>query len=175
MSEEEFMKQQYLTLREEIRAGKTRLFALLVLATIFIPVVGVLASKLGGPFASASMPFVILVLMFAFLAEQNGIIRAGRYLKDHVEPKLEGMKTWEKWLAENRNLRDVDRYFFGSFLLVFLLFYVAAASLAVEIVVSDWQEQPRMVYSTIAAYGIGGLWFIIVLLRHWTTSTSTSD
>lgn len=175
MSEEEFMKQQYLTLREEIRSGKTRLFMLLVLATIFIPVVGVLASKFGGPFATASMPFITLVLMIAFLAEQNGIIRAGRYLKDHVEPKMQSMKTWENWLAENGKLRDVDRYFFGSFLLVFLIFYVAGASLAVEAVVDQWPKQSQMVYSTVAAYGIGGLWFIIVLLRHWTTSTSTSN
>ncbi|MFH1417325.1 MAG: hypothetical protein ABII12_03455 [Planctomycetota bacterium] len=172
MSEEEFMKQQYLTLREEIRAGKARTFLILVLGALFIPLAGFAASAFGSTFASASMPFVILVLMLAFITEQNGVIRAGRFLKEHVEPHIEGVTTWETWLARTHKLRDVDRYFFASFMLVFLLFYAVAAGTAVESVASLW---PDHYWFAVAGYAIGGLWCILVLVRHWHSCTTTKD
>ncbi|MFQ5412289.1 MAG: hypothetical protein ACE5EC_08315, partial [Phycisphaerae bacterium] len=83
MSVDEFMKQQYLTLRGEIRASKARVFTLLILATLFIPIAGVVAKEYGATFAAASFPLVTLVIMLAFVMEQNSVIRAGRYLKEH--------------------------------------------------------------------------------------------
>jgi len=171
MSEEEFMKQQYVTLREEIRACKARTFAVLVLGTLFVPIAGFLANQFKSSFATASMPFVLLVLMLAFITEQNGVIRAGRYLKEHVEPKIQGLVTWERWLESSRKLRDVDRAFFLSFLLVFMLFYAVGAGLALTSIAEFW-PQDQFWYAA-AGYGIGGLWLIVVLLRHWHACTTT--
>ena len=171
MTSEQFMTQQYLTLRDEIRSSKARIFMLLVLGTLFIPTVGFAASVYNATYASASMPFIILVLMLCFLMEQNSIIRAGRYLKEHVEPHIEGIVTWENWLESNKNLRDADRYFFGSFLLVFVIFYAVASGTAVESLATQFRDQW---WYAAAGYGIGGLWFIIVLLRHWHACTSTN-
>lgn len=170
MSEEEFMKHQYTTLREEIRACKARTFAILVLGTLFVPIAGFAANQFKSGFATASMPFVLLVLMLAFITEQNGVIRAGRYLKEHVEPKIQGLVTWERWLESSRRLRDVDRAFFVSFILVFLLFYAIGAGLAVTSVAEMWPE--HYMYAA-GGYAIGGLWLIIVLLRHWHSCTTT--
>jgi hypothetical protein len=171
MSEEEFLKQQYMTLREEIRAGKARTFVILVLATILVPLAALAASQLKSEFATASMPFIILVLMLAFITEQNGVIRAGRYLKEHVEPKVDGLVTWERWLESSPRLRDVDRYFFLSFVLVFLLFYAIGAGEAVTAIAALWPKE-QFWYAT-AGYGIGGLWLIVVLIRHWHSCTTT--
>jgi len=171
MSEEEFLKQQYLTLREEIRAGKARTFIILVLATLLVPVAGFAASQFKGEFATASMPFIILVLMLAFITEQNGVIRAGRYLKEHVEPKIDGLVTWEKWLESSHKLRTVDRSFFLSFLLVFLLFYAIGAGEAVTAIAAVWPKD--QFWYAAAGYGIGGLWLVVVLLRHWHSCTTT--
>lgn len=170
MSAEEFMKQQYLTLRDEIRASKSRIFVLLILGTLLIPVAGFAAKEFAATYASASMPFVILILMIAFLMEQNCIIRAGKYLKDHVEPHIEGVTTWETWLESNHKLRDTDRYFFGSFILVFFIFYTIGAGTAVDALAAQWPDQYK--YAAFA-YGMGALWFIAVLFRHWRSSTST--
>lgn len=164
MSVEEFMKQQYLTLRDEIRAGKARIFLIMILGTLFIPAAGFAARASSAAFASASMPFIILVLMIAFIMEQNSIIRAGTYLKKHVEPRIEGITTWEGWLESSPTLRDTDRYFFGSFILVFFLFYAVGAGSAVEALSQQW---PEYNWYAALAYGIGGLWFIVVLVRHW--------
>lgn len=167
---EEFMKQQYVTLRDEIRASKARIFLIMILGTLFIPAVGYAARASSAAYAAASMPFIILVLMLAFLMEQNAIIRAGTYLKNHVEPHIEGITTWETWLQRNRSLRDTDRYFFGSFLLVFFLFYTVGAGSAVEALMVTFPDQ---VWYAGAAYAIGGAWFIIVLIRHWHACTAT--
>lgn len=170
MSVEEFMKQQYITLRDEIRASKGRIFLIMILGTLFIPAAGYAAIATSAVFAAASMPFVVLVLMLAFVMEQNSIIRAGTYLKNHVEPHIEGLTTWEHWLESNNALRDTDRYFFGSFLLVFFLFYAVGSGSAIEAMMKDW---PQHVYYVGATYVIGGIWFVIVLMRHWHACTST--
>ncbi|MEK6643320.1 MAG: hypothetical protein AABZ08_05375 [Planctomycetota bacterium] len=171
MSADEFMKQQYLTLRDEIRASKARIFILLILGTLFVPAAGFAAREFSSTYASGSMPFLILVLMLAFVMEQNSIIRAGKYLKDHVEPHIEGVVTWEAWLERNQKTRDTDRYFFGSFLLVFVLFYTIAATLAVETMAAQW---PGQGWYAVVAYGMGGLWFVVVLMSHWHSCTRTT-
>jgi len=170
MPPEEFMKQQYITLRDEIRSCKIRMFWILVLGTLLIPAVGFAASEFRSVFASASIPFIILVLMLAFIMEQNNIIRAGRYLKEHVEPHLDDVTTWEQWLSSNSKLRDIDRYFFISLLLVFLLFYTVGAGAAIEGLATTWPE--HYWYAAIG-YGIGWVWFAIVLLLHWHSCTTT--
>jgi hypothetical protein len=172
MSADEFMKQQYLTLRDEIRASKARIFILLIMGTLLIPAAGFAAKEFTATYASASMPFVILILMISFLMEQNCIIRAGKYLKDHVEPHIEGITTWETWLESNHRLRDTDRYFFGSFLLVFFIFYGVGAGSAIESLAQQW---PGQQWYAASAYAVGGLWFVIVLIGHWRSCTTTAS
>lgn len=172
MTADEFMKQQYLTLRDEIRASKARIFTLVIMGTVLIPAAGFAANSFAGTYAAASMPFLILVLMLAFVMEQSSIIRAGRYLREHVEPHLENLTTWETWLESNKRFRETDRYFFGTFLIVFLLFYTLGAVSAVQgWASSEWAEHTRY---AVAAYGIGGVWFIVVLLGHWKMCTRTT-
>lgn len=173
MSLEEFMKQQYITLRDEIRAAKVRMFALMILGSLVILASGIMAQNVKLAYAEGSLPFIVLVLMMAFVMEQNSVIRAGRYLKEHVEPHIDGVVPWEKWLESNRARRAADRYFFGSVMLIFFLYYAAGAAMAVlSWARSEWPEQ---MWPAAFAYGIGGLWFIIVLLRHWHSCTTTTE
>ncbi len=174
MPVEEFMKQQYLTLRGEIRSCKARIFVLLVLGAVLIPAAAVAAQAFGATYATASMPFVTLVLMIAFVTEQNSIIRAGRYISEHVEPHMENVVTWECWLKSNHKLRDTDRYFFASFLLVFMLFYAVGAGLAIESLASMWGGEDYYLYAG-AGYVVGGLWFVLVIIKHWHSCTTTED
>jgi hypothetical protein len=171
MATEEFMKQQYLTLRDEIRTSKARVFALVVIATLFVPIAALAARQFDNTFAAVSLPFVLIVLMLAFIMEQNSIVRAGKYLKEHVEPQIDGLVTWESWLESNHRMRSADRYFFGSFLLVFMLFYVIGASIAAESMSHDFPEQ---LWYVVVAYGIGGLWFVVIWARHWHSCTTTN-
>ncbi len=172
MSDPDFMRQQYITLREEIREGKARIFKLLVLGTLLIPAAGFVASEHGSTFASASMPFMVLVLMLAFVLEQNSIVRAGRYLKENIEPHVHGIVGWERWLESNPRIREVDRFFFGSFLVIFFLFYAIATGSALKGISSQWYD--HYWYAGVG-YAVGGVWFIIVLFRHWHYCTTTKE
>lgn len=176
MSNEEFMKQQYLTLREEIRSSKWRVFIVLVMGTLLVPIVAFAAQKFEFSYASASLPFLMLVLMLAFVMEQNSIVRAGKYLREHVEPRLEGHPTWETWLESNGRLREVDKYFFASFLIVFLIFYAATSVQGFNSMLSDVRDRGGIGYDhwyALGGYAVGGLWFIGVWLSHWRMCTST--
>lgn len=172
MSQDEFLKQQFLTLREEIRDSKARIFQLLLVGTILVPLLIFAADQFKSNFASVVIPFVVLVIMVAFVIEQHTIIRAGRYLKEHVEPHVQGALGWEHWLESNRRLREMDRIFFGSLILVFLVFYAASTAAALN-------RLSEVAYNSYAyagiGYGIGGVWFLAVLLRHWSSFTTTLD
>src|SRR5262245_10815007 len=97
MTTDEFMKQQFLTLRDEIRESKARIFWLLIIGILLVMVAGYLAAEHPNAFANAAIPFLLLALMLAFVAEQNNIARAGRYLREMVEPRITDLPCWEKW------------------------------------------------------------------------------
>ncbi|MCG3138063.1 MAG: hypothetical protein HJJLKODD_01921 [Phycisphaerae bacterium] len=170
MTTEEFVKHQYMTLREEIRASKSRMFWLLIICTALVSAMGFIAFQYRNMFASASMPFLILVLMVSFIVEQHTVIRAGRYIKEHIEPNLKDITGWENWLASSPRFRDVERYFFGSFLIVFFIFYGVASGLAVESLSSYSMEHGW--YAGVG-YVVAGMWFVVVLIRHWHACTTT--
>ncbi len=176
MSSEEFMKQQYLTLRDEIRSSKSRVFFVLVLGTLLVPIMTFAAQAANSSYVSASLPFIMLVLMLAFVMVQDSIVRAGKYLREHVEPLIEGHPTWETWLESNVRFREVDKYFFASFLIVFLVFYAAGASLGFESLLKDVRDHGGSGHEhwyALGGYAVGGFWFLVVWLSHWRMCTST--
>ncbi|MCK6484054.1 MAG: hypothetical protein HUU22_05040 [Phycisphaerae bacterium] len=175
MSHDEFMKQQYLTLRDEIRCGKARNFWLVIFGTLLVPAAGLLTTMYGGFFATATLPFVVLVIMLAFVAEQNDILRAGRYLREHVEPTIEGVTGWEKWLESHARLRGADRVFFGSFVIIFTLLYALSTRTALQALADQTPGELREQFFTygVIGYIVGGVWFFIVLIRHWQSCTTT--
>lgn len=173
MNDSEFLKHQFITLREEIRESKARSFKLVVLGSVFIPLAGYAADRLELFFASASLPFVIVLIILSFISEQNAIIRAGRYIKEHVEPRIAGATGWEKWLESNHKLRSVDRYFFGSFMVMFFIYYAIGSAAAIQtLAVKFFDDQMQFTLSAVA-YSLGGLWVLFVWLRHWHSCTTT--
>ena len=175
MSAEEFMKSQYLTLREEIRESKARVFRLVVIATILMPAAGLVGYTHGAYFTTAAIPFLVLVLMAAYVGEQNSIIRAGRYVREHIEPTVEGVTGWERWLESNKRFREADRVFFSVFIVVFFLFYIAATWIAIETLLKQgFGNNELYFWYALGGYALGGLWFLVILLRHWHSCTTTN-
>ena len=167
MDKDDFLRQEYLTLRAEIYASKARCFWILVVGIILVMVAAYFAAVQPGFFANAAIPLVLLVLLLAFAAEQNGIIRAGRFIRQHIEPKGESIVGWERWLESNPAYREVDRFFVGGFIAVFLAFFAISCSLSL----SQLDELPSTVFSRCAAtaHGLGLLALLLVLFRHWKT------
>ena len=129
MASDEFMKQQFLTLREEIRDSKARIFWLLIIGMFLVMAAGYLAAEHPSAFANAAIPFLLLGLMLSFVSEQNNIARAGRYLREVVETRMENVVGWEHWLETKPRLREVDHSFVLGFSVLFLIFFAITTSL----------------------------------------------
>ena len=163
MASDEFMKQQFLTLREEIRDSKARIFWLLIIGMFLVMAAGYLAAEHPSAFANAAIPFV---------SEQNNIARAGRYLREVVETRMENVVGWEHWLETKPRLREVDHSFVLGFSVLFLIFFAITTSLT--LVQLDKRAHELYVWAAAIAYGLGAFCIAIVLWRHWRSSTAVS-
>jgi quinol-cytochrome oxidoreductase complex cytochrome b subunit len=172
MATDDFMKQQYLTLRDEIRESKARIFWLLIIGMLMVMVAGYLAAEHPSAFANAAIPFLLLGLMLAFVSEQNNIARAGRYLRETVEPRIENLVGWEHWLETKPRLREVDHAFVLGFSVLFLVFFAITTSLT--LVQIDKNAHEAYVWAAAIAYALGAFCIAIVLWRHWRSSTAAT-
>ncbi len=120
--------------------------------------------------ANAAIPVAILVLVMAYATEQNAIIRAGRYLREQIEP-AEDVTGWENWLESNPQFREVDRFFFAGFIISFLIFFLVTCWLSLEQL--NLLKSPLIARCGAVVYSLGGLCVFIVLIRHWHSCTTT--
>lgn len=170
MVTDDFVLQEYLSLREEIRDSKARIFWLLLLGMFFVMMSGFLAAEYPKAFANAAIPFLLLGLMLSFISEQNNIARAGRYLRETVEPRIENLEGWEHWLENKPRLREVDHAFVLGFSVLFLIFFLITASLT--LVQFDESGRELYVWAGGIAYVLGAFCIGVVLWRHWRSSTA---
>ena len=170
MNTDEFLKCQYLTLREEIRDSKAHIFWLLIVGMFLVLLAGYLAAEHPSAFANAAIPFLLLALMLAFISEQNNIARAGHYLREIVEPRIQDLTCWEHWLESKQQFREVDHAFVVGFTAIFLIFFAISTSLTLWQLVLRSQEV--YVWSVESAYVAGALCIAYVFVRHWRASTA---
>lgn len=173
MSTDDFSKQQYVTLRAEISESKSRVFWLLIVGMLLVLTSGYLAAVQPSALANAAIPFLLLALMLSFIAEESNVSRAGRYLREVVEPKIKDMVCWEHWLESQTRYREVDRSFVVGFSCIFLTFFITTAALTIQQLDKNGHPQ-QLVWATGAAYVLGAICIVYVLVRHWTSSTEPS-
>ena len=172
MSTDDFLKQQFTTLRDEIRESKARIFWLMIVAIALVMAAGYLAAEHPNAFANAAIPFLLIGLMLTFITEQNNISRAGRYIRETVEPRIQDLVGWEHWLESKPKLREVDHQFVIGLSVLFLIFFAITAS--VTLVQLDRTAHEAYVWAAAIAYTLGALCVAYVLWRHWTSSTAAT-
>jgi uncharacterized membrane protein YfcA len=172
MATDEFMKQQYLTLRDEIRESKARIFWLLIIGMFLVMAAGYLAAAYPSAVANPAIPFLLIGVMLAYVSEQNNIARAGRYLRETVEPRIENLMGWEHWLETKPHLREVDHAFVLGITMLFLIFFAITTSLT--LIQLDKTAHERFVWWAAIAYALGAFCIVIVIWRHWRSSTAAS-
>ncbi len=176
MEDKQFAVLQFEALRKEIAATKARLFTTVCLGLVAVPVLTYLSETPGTRFLGPILPFVVLVLTILFVAEENALMRCGRYIRERVESEVE--PGWESWLESQPGLRLMDKCLFGCFLITFFVFYFASAGMAIEILwttgdASGLAAELRAGLGGVV-YGIGAIWMIITVLSHWRSSTATT-
>jgi len=171
MKREDYLLQQFLTLRREIEGQQTRVFWIIVIGLLGIPILGYLMLS-----ATANiwvtLPFFLLVLIILYLTEQNHMIRAGRYIREYIETQVEFSPAWEAWLAGHAELRLVDKHFSSFFVVLFFLYYFLAVGYALHRLMYAAMTDPSgqqwiYVYGAVATYGIATVWGLSTLLHHW--------
>jgi uncharacterized membrane protein YfcA len=172
MNTDEFLRNQYLTLRDEIRESKSKIFWILISGMVLVLTAGYLAAEHPSAFANAAIPFLLLALMLTYISEQNNIARAGRYLREVVEPRISDLTCWEHWLESKHQFREVDHAFVIGFSMIFLVFFAITTSLTLWQLVLRGQEW--WVWSVGTAYVLGGLCVMYVFVRHYRSSTAAS-
>jgi hypothetical protein len=173
MNTDDFSKQQYITLRAEISESKARVFWLLIVGMLLVLASGYLAATHPSAFTNAAIPFLLLALMLSFIAEESNVSRAGRYLREVVEPNIKDMTCWEHWLESQTQYREVDRSFVVGFSFIFLTFFVTSATLTLLQLDANGHPQ-QFVWAAGTAYALGAFCIVYVLMRHWTSSTKPS-
>ncbi len=178
MEKDQFLLQTYLTLREEIKCTKARLFWIIVMGLFGVPLISY-ASQHADKFVSLLVPYLILAIIILFFCEQNALMRAGRYIKEEVEPQLSERGSWEAWLESRGQLRLLDRHFFACFVLVFFIYYFMSIGSALQKLltlreIDDSSYARWWVYGICVSYGIGALWALATLLHHWKSCTGTA-
>jgi hypothetical protein len=188
MTRSEFLKSEYETLREEIKTSKSRMFTLAVGALVGIPSAYSFAEKTVAEKPDThglvfSLPLLICVIMLLYLSETFAVMRAGRYIRLHIEPKIVDaneppFKGWEHWLEEyprpltKPGRRLVDRFLTFFFYIMFVFYYVMSATLAANSALTQFHAVGLAV--SLAVYISVGIFFVAFLVISFRQTVGTT-
>ncbi len=177
MEKSEFLKHQFSTIRDEIKAIKARIYWTVVMGLFGVPLLTYVAAQ-AEKFVSLLIPYLVLVIILLFLAEQSALMRAGRFIRQVIEPNIDSPVGWETWLESRSDLRLMDRHFVACFIIVFFVYYFMSIGFAMQTLWGDMEHTRAAGYWLIGAivtYAIGAVWALSTLLQHWRAATRTTD
>ena len=178
METNSFSRDQFITLRDEIKGIQARLYWTVVLSVFGIPLLTFWASSANNP-ALLLVPISVPALLVHFLAQQSHMMRAGRYIRERLEQSLGASPGWEAWLESRPQFRLMDRHFTAYFTVTFFVYYVTTIGLAIQRLMEEAAADPSgqyrvWMYGSVAIYAVGGIWAVSTLMHHWKSSVSTA-
>lgn len=179
-------RDEFIALREEIKATKARLFWIVVMGLFGVPLLAYVASRgdmasQGHMFVWLLLPYSVLVLILMFLAEQSSMMRAGRYIREKIESNAEHLVGWEAWVESLPQFRYMDKHYVACFVIVFFAYYFMTIGVALRIILA--KEAADMtgsgfywywLYGAVVTYAIGAIWAVSTLRHHWKATVSTA-
>lgn len=174
------LRDEFKSLRGEIKATKARLFWVLMVGLIGVPLLAYLATR-AEFYVWLLLPYSVLLLIVVFLAEQSSMMRAGRYIRERIETAAEDGPRWEGWIESRPQFRLVDRHYVACYLIVLFLYYFMTVGIVINMILK--KEATDMTggetywywfYGALVTYAIGAIWAIATLLSHWKSTVSTS-
>lgn len=167
-----FMELQYMTLRREIEVSKANMFRLIVGGAAVIPVAQSVAATYSIGAITLALPFVVVVLVLLFLAENRSVMRAGTFILHQIEPLSAEVPGWETWLSNGRDemsSRIVDKLLVFAFSVLAACYFMVSVVLAVRYAVVEFGERGQ--YLIGGAYIGIGVVLVFVLYSQAQTST----
>lgn len=178
MTDNEFVREEYAALRREVLSRQWRAFFTVILGLAGVPALALVGAN-GPNHLWLVLPFVVLIAIILYLAELNAMMRAGRYIRERIEPLFDGAPGWEGWLESRGEFRLMEKHFSACFILIFFAYYFLAIGIAISRLLSDAADDPSgmynyLLYGGIVAYSVASLWAVSTMLHHWRSSLSTS-
>ncbi len=179
MDQQAFLREQFVSLRHEIEGQQRRLFWTVLIGLIGMPTLAYVTWD-ATTLVWMILPFLVLVFIVLFLAQQNYMMRAGRYIRERIEVQVPGTVGWESWLESRPELRVMDRHFSACFLIIFFGYYFLQVAMATHRLWIEAVGDPSGLYwywfySVLIAYVIATIWVLTTLAHHWKSSVSTSS
>jgi len=178
METNELIRDEFNTLRDEIKATRARAFILLIIGLFGIPLLTYFAAGAEKP-VMLLVPFSVLALIIAYLDELGNTMRAARYIREKIEPNADNALGWEAWLESRPGMRSLEKQFVACLIIILFVYYFLTVGVSMERLISE----VRYDSSGLAIYWLGALaliylvgvaWVVATLLRHWKFSLSTS-
>ncbi len=175
MDKTEFLKNQFLSLREEIAESKKRVFQTMGFGLVVVPGSHFLAQAYTLDTVTLSLPILVIVVSLVYLSENNAIMRCGRYIKQHIEPEINETIGWEQWIEDNAGIfdtRSVDKNMFYAFYLLFFVYFAGSVFIACRFAKANFDI--FFTASMLGVYFALGVWFLIFLFKTGYVSLTTN-
>lgn len=170
-----FFELEYSTLRKEIETAKSNMFKLVVGGAAVIPTAQSLANTYSIGAITLALPLIVVVLVLLFLTENHSIMRAGTYILEQIEPKVEGAMGWETWLNSVKGgggKRTVDKLLIFAFAVLAASYFMVSVVLAARYALQEFGLQGQ--YLVAGAYLGVGVVLVFVLYSQAQTDTKAS-
>lgn len=179
MNKEDFLREEYISLREEIKETKSRLFRLAALGIIGMPAAYSTAELYSIDVLILSLPLLMCTVILLYLSESRALMRCGTYIKNKIESGVDGNGDrtigWESWLSRNDesgpDRRAVDKIIAVFFYLLFTFYYIASSQLAIDLANNKYGILGAA--SALGFYIAIGILFLWYLFTNYKVSTST--
>ncbi len=169
---DQFLIEEYKTLREEMKETKDRIFKIVIFSISVIPLSMYLLWKYDINIVTSVLPFLVIVVSMLYYNECISLLRCGRYIKDNIEPNLakqdNTFKGWEDWLACERDdfgLRKIKKekdIFFSYALHSLFLFYYANSSVLAYSFFKDKIGSSAGIFSA-GVYSMLGVFYLLYI------------
>lgn len=173
-----FIELEYATLRKEIETSKANMFNLAVGGSAVIPAAQSVADSYSIGVITLALPLVVVVLVLLFLAENHSMMRAGTYILQEIETKVEGVKGWETWLNSaqaNIGTRTVDKLLIFAFSVLAASYFIVSVVLAARYALKEFGQQGQYLIGGIYVFLGAGLSFFLYSQARTDTKPATSS
>ena len=161
----DFYAMQFNALRAEILGLKGRIIRLLILGVTGIPLIIAAGEKYGLSAVLIVSPLITLVFTFMLVFEHESLMRAGEYIKTHIEKFFlaqDCKNGWEHWLDAKPRRRIAEQFFKTSAYITFTVYYILGTYLAYNSVCSNFCDL-FVAYIVVGVYS-GGFIIAVVLV-----------
>ena len=163
--EVKFFEIQLINLRKEIAERQQRVFRIVTGSLLVIPGLGSLAKEFDAGIVIFAIPTLVLIATIMFMSENNGIMRAGKFIRLKIEPFLGEMPKWETWLEreDDDDRRFTDKSLKNAFFILMFMYFLFSLYFA-------YQHTPQYItdnvkYGLLLAYFLAAVTVGIIYVK----------